>query len=271
MESELIKNEVLNILKNFDSFCRNNDIKYVLAYGTLIGAIRHKGFIPWDDDIDVVLLADDYNKLRKLTASNPFLDDKNRYKICFPGDDDYCFPYVKVIDTKYVVHVRNVADKYNIGLFIDVFKADNWPNNKINEFYQLQKGKFLRRINEICLRGNIEDNRYRILDILLKPVDLLFKCLGITSEKICVIMDNIASNNKPSNYVGCISEGTGWANEKFERSMYTDTVMVPFEDGMYPAPTAYDRYLRTFYGDYMKLPDPRDRVGHQHEIIQIKE
>ena len=271
MESELIKKEVLNILKAFDLYCRKNDIKYVLAYGTLIGAIRHKGFIPWDDDIDVVIPVGDYNRLKAITASDPFIDENIRYRISFPGDENYCYSFPKVIDTKYVVREKNISDRYNIGLFIDIFKADYWPENRIKETYQLKKGQLLRRMNEICLRGNLEGKRYEILDKLLRPVDLIFRCFGVTSEKICVRMESIGRNNIPSEYMGVLEEGTGWKKEKMESRIYTETVLVPFEDGMFPAPADYDIYLRAMYGDYMTLPPQEQRVGHEYDIVSVRQ
>ena len=273
MESDqTIKKEILNILKVFDEYCRNHDIKYILAFGTLLGAVRHKGFIPWDDDIDVVLLPEEYQKLTACTKDDPFLDgDKKRYRLFLPGNENYCYSFGKVIDTKYVVREKNISDRYNIGLFIDIFRADYWPENSFTEFCQLKKGQFLRRINEICLRGNIEGTKYLILDKLLKPVDLIFRCIGITSEKICVKMDQIAVNNKPCNYAGVISEGTGSRDEKKDIVFYTETAPIQFEDCMFPAPADYDRYLTSQYGDYMKMPAPEDRVGHDYNIINIRD
>ena len=271
MESDQkIKNEILTILKVFDKYCNDHDIKYIIAFGTLLGAVRHKGFIPWDDDIDVVMLPEEYNKFSDEVKLDPFLDDKKRYKVCLPGDENYCYSFGKVIDTKYVVREKNISDKYNIGLFIDIFRADYWPENKFKEFWQMKKGQFLRRINEVCLRGNLEGKKYLILDKLLKPVDLIFSCFGITSEKICVMMDLIATGNKPSKFAGVISEGTGSREEKKDIVFYLDTAPIQFEDSMFPAPADYDGYLRSQYGDYMKLPVPEDRIGHDFDIVTIR-
>ena len=266
-----IKNEILNILSTFDTYCKKQGLKYVLSYGTLLGAIRHKGFIPWHDDIDVNMTVEEYGKLRKAASVSPYLDDNNRYRFYFPGDENYCYSFAKVVDTRYVLHEKNVSDRYNIGLYIDIFKVDYWPENRAKEFYQLKKGIILRKLNEICLRGNLTEKKYIILDRLLKPVDLLFKCLGITSEKICMTMDNIGNNNKPCEYMGCLTEGTGNANEKMPRKIYEDTILVSFEGLLFPIPADFDMVLTTLYGDYMTPPPASERKGHEYHIVQIND
>ena len=271
MDNRQIKDEIFEILKAFDRFCNENHIKYVLAYGTLLGVVRHKGFIPWDDDIDVIVTSREYEKLRiAASVRGQFLDTGNRYKILFPGDENYCYSFSKVIDTKYVVREKNISDKYNIGLFIDIFRSDNWPDSSTLEFFQLKKGIFLRRLNDICIRGNLTDRKYRIMDKLLKPVDIVFRLLGITSRKICLAMDSIAAKNKPGRYEGVLSEGTGLKKEKREAGFYDEIILAPFEDSMFPIPARYDEYLKSLYGDYMTPPPEDKRTGHEYDIVRIR-
>ena len=271
MEPHEIKNEILNILKVFDGYCSRHGLKYVLSYGTLLGAIRHKGFIPWDDDIDVSMTVDEYDNLRKTAATSPFLDDEKRFRFYFPGDENYCYSFAKVVDTKYLLREKNVSDRYNIGLYIDIFRMDNWPGSTLTEFFQLKKGIILRRINEVCLRGNLKEKKYQVMDKLLKPVDLIFRLLGIKSEKVCVAMDNIGRNNKPCGYLGLLSEGTGNSAEKLPKNYYEDTIQVPFEDGIFPVPAEYDKVLTSLYGDYMTPPPETARTGHEYDIVSVRD
>lgn len=271
MESEqLIKNDVLSILKAFDKYCNQHEIHYVLAYGTLLGAVRHKGFIPWDDDIDIVMLPDEYTRLKGSVAADRFLDDAKRYRIYFPGDPGYGYSFPKVIDTYYVIREKNVSDKYNLGLFIDIFRADYWPDNKLKEFFQLNKSFVLRKIKNICVRGNLQENKFIILDKIIKPIDLLFRLLGITTEKVCLWMDHVGAKNVPNRYVGVIQEGEASKKEKMDSSIYNNIIHLPFEDHLFPAPKDFDIYLNTLYGDYMTLPPETDRIGHEYEIISKK-
>ncbi len=264
MSQDHVKIEVLNILKAFDRFCVEKDLKYVLAYGTLLGAVRHHGFIPWDDDIDVVMTSDEYAKLEAVTRNDRFIDSERRYRLALPGDEDYAYSFAKVIDTKHMIKEKNISDKYRMGLFIDIFIAHNWPENRLKEFIQLKREKFLLRMNEICIRGNISpESRFYFLDKLLRPVDALFRLFGINSSKICRKMVFIPSKNRPTGYIGNISEGIGLVEEKMPVSVYTDSIRLPFEDSEFPAPREYDLFLTRKYGDYMTPPDPEDRTGHE--------
>lgn len=269
--ADFIKSEILNILKVFSAFCKERGLGYMLVYGTLLGAVRHKGFIPWDDDIDVGMVSDDYVRLESIAREEPFLDGQKRYKLSVPGDKNYPYSFMKVIDTKYVVREKNVADQYNIGLYIDVFRIDNWPSNTLKEWYQLKKAHILLKINEICIRGNIEaGSKYSVLDKLLKPVDFLFRILGIRSESICEKIDRIAEKNNPNGFMGIINEATGNKKEKQPSLIYNRISFVSFEGDDYPVPADYSSYLEHIYGDYLKLPDPSDRVGHEYNIINVR-
>ena len=266
--ADYIKTEILNILREFDSFCKDNELGYMLVYGTLLGAVRHNGFIPWDDDIDVGMLSEDYVKLDQIAKEEPYIDSQKRYKLAVPGDIDYPYSFIKVIDTKYVLREKNVSDRYNIGLYIDVFRIDNWPGNRVQECYQLNKARFLLKINEVCIRGNIEPgSKYAFLDKILKPIDCLLPVLGIRSSRICKAIDRIAEKNRSSGFMGIINEATGNRKERLPDHIYKNTVLLPFEGGKYPAPAEYDAYLKHIYGDYLKLPDPSERVGHEYTII----
>ena len=268
ISSESVKTEVLNILKSFDIFCRDNDIKYCLGYGTLLGAIRHKGFIPWDDDIDVILKTEEYDKLKALGEKDPYIDEQKRYRMLIPGDQNYCYSFIKIEDTNYKLREKNVSDDYAIGLFIDVFRMDNWPETGIKETIQLKKARLLLKMNEICIRGNLEEEKYKTLDKLLKPVDLVYKLFGLRTEKFCRILENQGRHNKKSVFIGNIMSGSGRKSERLEASILDNYIDVQFEDGVFPAPERYDDYLRTIYGDYMVLPKEEDQVGHEYDIVE---
>lgn len=118
----------LSILRDIDVFCQKNQIKYFLAFGTLLGAIRHKGFIPWDDDIDIAMPRPDYNKF--ILSFNGMVDN---LKVLAPEIDlDYYAPYANVYDTRTVLEEKGTSHlKFEIGVKIDVFPIDGVPTNKI--------------------------------------------------------------------------------------------------------------------------------------------
>lgn len=260
-----VKAEILNILKAFKAYCRQHDLSFVLAYGTLLGAVRHQGFIPWDDDVDVIMVQQDYQKLCTLAEQDPYLDEAHRYRITRPGEPDYCYPYIKVFDTRYRIREKNIAERYNHGLFIDVFRVDFWPESPLRETLQLRYARLMQDLNNICIRGNLQSRKHQVLDKLLKPVDLLYKLAGVTTERIVSRQARLGLKNKASAYMGCFAD-PGNAKERMPRHVYEESVMLPFEDEEFPVPKDYDTFLRLFYGDYWKLPDEKHRVGHAFDI-----
>ena len=272
MTIETIKQIVFRILCVFDDYCSNHQIQYSLAYGTLIGAVRHQGFIPWDDDIDVILTTEQYYKLKELAQKEPFLDPEHRYRFMVPGDQDYYYSYIKVVDTQYKVKERNIDSRYFIGLYIDVFRADYWPENKLKEFFQLKYARFLLKVNEITIRGNIVDKKFKIVDKLLLPIDLLFFILGVRCEKLSRLLEKQGMKNKRSIYMGNIMSGSGKSIEKQEAGVFSDYIQLPFEGRVFPCHQRYDAELSSIYGDYMTLPAPEKRVSHHHyEVEEIKQ
>lgn len=105
ISSQEIQSLELNILKSFKTFAQKNNIIYYLCGGTLLGAIRHKGFIPWDDDIDICIPRNSYNKLIKLVKENRYIEN-TAYKFYLPLDDNYIYPYIKIVDTNTIVSVK---------------------------------------------------------------------------------------------------------------------------------------------------------------------
>ena len=270
MEMDAAKKEIIHILDSFDRFCNEHEIKYTLGYGTLLGAMRHKGFIPWDDDVDVVLTTSEYLKFRECVKPHPYLDSNHRYLVKVPGDKDYGYSFIKIIDTRYRIKENNIADRYSIGLFIDVFRVDYWPVSGLHEFYQLKSARFLNKINEILIRGNIKaGTKWEVLDKLLRPVDLLFSVLGIRPEKVTARLESKGLKNRKNNYVGNIMSGSGRKSEKLPLHLFDEYTLMEFEGKKYPAIKAADAYLKLLYGDYMVLPDKSKQVGHEYTLEKV--
>lgn len=263
-----IKNEILNILCVFDEYCKRNNIRYVLGYGTLLGAIRHKGFIPWDDDIDVVLTTKEYYRLRSLAKTNPYLDDNKRYKILIPGDKNYCYSFMKVVDEKYTIREKNISAKYSIGLYIDIFRVDYWPESRIVETLKLKYARTLLNINKVIIRGEVSSKKYKILDKALIPLDLILKLFRVTTEKVVLKLERTGTKNKRSVYIGNMMEGSGKKSERLPAIVFDNIVLVDFENHKFPAPKEYDLFLKTIYGNYMKIPSKENQISHDYDIIE---
>ena len=138
---EEIKKIQLDLLIQFAEFCKKNNLYYCLAYGTLLGAIRHKGFIPWDDDIDVIMPRPDYEKFCKLVAEK---------KIATSLQNNSTYPFVKIIDTRTLVRER-FAQKEEVGIWIDVFVLDGNFNNRIINFLHYKIAFVIKKILEIII------------------------------------------------------------------------------------------------------------------------
>ena len=121
------------LLERFDAYCKRYGLTYCLCGGTLLGAVRHKGFIPWDDDIDLMMPRDDYERLRDLARKEPVCDFLT---VRYPGDEAYPYGFAKVVDTKTVVYERNITeDRQRAGLALDIFPLDKmytaaWKNRR---------------------------------------------------------------------------------------------------------------------------------------------
>lgn len=264
-DQTFIKNEVNKILQEFKNYCQERNISFYLGYGTLLGAIRHQGFIPWDDDIDIILLNSEYNKLVKYAKTNRYIDKNNRYKIMLPQDENYCYPFIKIIDTNYLVNQKNIDSKYRLGFWIDVFRLDYWPRSSIQEFFELKTHRLFVRLNEICIRGNLVEKKWKIIDKILTPIDVLFDIFHINTYTFTSLMERQGIRNKKSDYVGNIMFNCYGKNEKIPLSLFKDKCEVIFEGEKYFVPKNYDYYLKSLYGNYMKLPDESKRIGHGYE------
>ena len=250
-----------DILKEFDNFARENHLKYFLCGGTLLGAVRHKDFIPWDDDIDICLLRDDYDKLLSLVENNRTMKNK-RYRFCLPFDDNYIYPYIKVVDDNTIVYEKDIDQKFCSGVWIDVFPMDTWPESSEEIKNVLKKHNRYKFFNKIYVSGNLKTTKKKIMAKIGKfGYKILFprKTSKYWVKKMLTLI-------KPSN--GCYVGNRSWPTkdrEMFNKSVFSDVLYQPFRDRNFPIPKGYDEYLTKMYGDYMKLPKPEDRIYHDFE------
>lgn len=256
----------LNILKKVHSFCIENGIKYYLTYGTLIGAIRHDGFIPWDDDIDIIMLRDQYDRFLRLF---PEKADEMGLFLASPYSSDHYYPheYSKVCDSSTILIERMSKIDSNLGVYIDVFPLDNVPDGKIqSRIFHLKTRLFRRLLN--AANTNLSTDDYtkhynaskQVMIKLLHAVPIRW-----TFNRYEKMVHQYKC--KKSRYVMQLESDSGAIHEK---NWFNKTILHKFEDGEFCIPEQYDPFLRHLYGDYMKLPPADQQIPHHVIDVWMK-
>lgn len=253
---EELKALQMDVLTAIDKFCTENGITYSLAGGTLLGAIRHKGYIPWDDDIDIYLYRDDYNKL---ISTFPELYE-GRYKIAsLERDKGWVRPYANAYDDRTIV-IESSTEKEHIGVNIDLFPIDNVPDDEQEwKKYDIPR----RRIQKFHALRFVKLKKGR--GFFKNATVLITRWLTffISKRKVAEYLDKVAQkhNNYETNYVFSNAQGI-LVKRRFLKKVFDNIVDLPFENRVFKGFADYDEYLRNAYGDYMKLPPVEKRVTH---------
>lgn len=246
-----IKKLELDIMKKIHIYCIENDISYYLCYGTLIGAVRHKGFIPWDDDIDIFMIRKDYDKFLK---SFPNEEDKLNLKLVnYKTKPYYGRNLSKVIDTNTVLIEPQYKTDDPIGVFVDIWPLDGLPNNKIHRWFYIKKANLLKKmILASSMKYNSEYTFCKKIGILLGKI--------LNPKKAVIKMDYIARkyNYEDSNYVKCYPA----KHVLYDKNDFEGRILMEFEGEQFYGPKNYDSILKAEYGDYMKLPPVEKQMPH---------
>lgn len=253
IDTARLKELQVELLNSVSEFCEKNNLEYFLAYGTLIGAVRHKGFIPWDDDIDLIMKREDYEVF--IRTFNEHHRDHKVYTC--KNTQWYPFPYAKISHELTVLKEENDNMTGEIGVNIDLFPLDYIPEDK----------KILKKIklqyNILMLKSiKINGERSFLKNTILRVSKVLFK--GRSANGIAREIDRIASSTYDrSGNMGNIVF-TEKDTDHASAEAFATSVMGEFEGSMYHIPKGYDEWLTNFYGDYMALPPVESRVTHHH-------
>lgn len=268
--TELSLNEVkeiaFQILIHFKSFCEKNDIRYFLSNGTLLGAIKYRQFIPWDDDIDVFVVREDYEKLIRL------YDDSKEYCLfARERNGDFCYPFAKLCDMRTRKKEVNINNRVELGVDIDIFPLDVFPNDISQAKKQVNEiNSIIEQLNFAKLKFNSGKN---IFCTVIKNVIILFNKI-ITAEKHLNKIERIVScgdDNAEMVFCGCLVWPIYGEREIIPAEVFSDTIEVEFEGEKFPAPIGYDIYLRSLYGDYEQDPPlEKQKTHHLFKAYRIK-
>lgn len=257
IELEELKQIQLDVVQTLHDFCVANDIKYSLSCGTLIGAIRHGGYIPWDDDIDVYMERKDYNKFLRLFPTSYH----GIYEFsCLETDNKWHLPYGKLHDNRTVIE-ENVKNWGAIGVNIDVFPVDSAPANPNvwKRYNRLRNG--LREIYT-CKSLKIREGRSFCKNILVVFVQTLL--FFVSSRSLAKLVSRYAQKFNGDRTANRLFENVQGKIQKapFDKADFKETMLHRFEDRELCVMKGYDHCLKCGFGDYMKLPPIEKRVSH---------
>lgn len=261
-----IQSETLAIMKKIDAICRTEHLTYSLFYGTLLGAVRHGGFIPWDDDLDIVMPRNDYDRLAEYFKIHE-RDVAPLKWFSYETVADYPYMIARICNTDFRMEAENEHD-CGMGTFVDIYPLDGAGDGRTNAFYN--KAWFFAsmyftksRIHYVAPKGFARK--------IVKGCSLILSKM-FSREKIRAILLHYAKRfpYEGSDYVGCIIWLTDGKKNIFKKSDIRELVEWDFEDAKFFVPKNYDAILTTGYGNWRELPPEHERVGHHFYEIYRK-
>ena len=261
LNEEEIKEVELGVMDYIHNLCQKENINYSLAYGTLLGAVRHKGYIPWDDDVDISLKRDEYDKLYQAVLR----DNDPIYKVAsWENDARYPYPFYRVYDARTVYENNYIENDIDLGICVDVFPFDYYAD--VNK--EMAKLDTYRRLSVYTLYG-IHSKNAGLKNIIRYLLVLVFRLTRVkTWNKKMNLLSMQANDNDSIDY---LMENKR-TSTKFEKTLLDKVMDSPFEDRTYKIPEASHQILSAIYGDdFMEIPPVEKRVKHDDFVAYIKE
>lgn len=274
MDEELRKIQLnqLAVAKEIHRICQKYDIPYILIGGTLLGAVRHKGFIPWDDDLDIGFTRENYERF--LAAAKQDLDPKY-YLQEWRSDPAYANPFgkIRINGTKFVESsVKN--KEAHAGIFVDIFPYDEYPEGTLKRKLLCVRLTLLRQVL-VLKTGYCEyvsrtgKMRRQIAKALLFPILYLYACAN-SKEALVNRFEKIACkyNGQKHELYYEHSGASPYGKWVIPSECFEQRMLMQFEDAEFSVPVNFDKYLSIGYGNYMELP-PENKRTNRHGIIEV--
>lgn len=254
-----VQNRILEVMKFIDRVCRENDIEYFIMGGTALGAIRHGGFIPWDDDLDIFMTPQNYEKFRKVF--NTLRKEKfvlQEWKIV---DEFLEYAKVRMNGTTFIEEVYKDRKDMHNGIYVDIMILHKCPNNKMIQKLIYYTSKYVTLVALSQRNWKPKNGKQKLALDLLKI--LPNKILSKISYKLIYKYDNLGSD---FSYCYFITKAN-FRQGIFESNMFNKPTDVEFEDTILMGPADIVRYLEYRYGDYMRLPSQEEQKAAVHAEI----
>ena len=250
-----LQDKILEIAVYIDKLCRENDINYCLMGGSALGAKRHGGFIPWDDDLDVFMTPDNYEKFRKVFNEN---GDKEKYYLQEWGltDGMVTISKIRLNNTSYIEESLKKWDIHH-GIYVDIFILHACPDNKLQQIHQCLWAKYLI-MKGLAIRGY--NRRGGFLGFALKVMSRMPDRLWVKHG----LKQVYKYRNKKTNYFCNFMGKAVFKNAIYKREYFENPEYVPFEKAELKAPEKLHEFLSERFGDYMKPPSPERIKWEQH-------
>lgn len=254
-----LKEIELEILKVFDAFCKENNIRYYLSHGTLLGAIRYKKFIPWDDDVDVLVPREDYNRLIKI------FNDSEKYRLFAPEkDQEYLYPYAKICDMATRKVENGTNNGLELGVDMDIFPLDAWDNDIEKAKKEVKRAG--RNMLGLGLTKMKRPGSKTLLKKIAKGILMVFcKLFGSKYYLRRIMKDAVSHYGEESKYLGNRAWSVYGERDIIPAEVFAEATEIEFEGEKFPAPAGWDQYLTCLYGNYLPEP-PKEKQKTHHSF-----
>lgn len=256
----------LDLLNEFKRVCEKYQLSWFIAYGSLIGAIRHRGFIPWDNDVDVLMPRADFDRLNEIASSE--FTGNYWWQTPVTENGRYFQDFAKLRNTKTTCYAEDLMlQGINCGIYIDIFVLDDIPDD----------GNVLAKINRRC-------GFYSHMSRFLSPYRNKYKGIKWIKHQVWRAIHRILYHNCKGDYIftkindlyrstqgkGCHNVGYFGDPHVFDRALFSSMQMIPFEMIEVPVPIGYDEILKIQYGDYMQFPPIDERATHEYFMMDAE-